>query len=428
MMFFGPNAEVAAEKDLRIGRLEGGRVDHRHAPLVEFEPYVALDPGEGVLLADRHQHVVAFEMLVRLAGRLEPAAALVVEAHRHLLEDNAGEAAVCVGEFLGDEVVEDRDALVHRVLLLPGRRLHLLEAGADDHLHVLAAEAARGAAAVHRRIAAAEHDDAPADLLDVPERDVGQPVDADMNVGGGFLPAGYVEVAAARRAGAGEHRVVAFVEDGLEAPDMLAEAGLDPADADDVTDFLVDHQLGQTEARDLAPDHATAARLGVVQGDLIAEWREVARDGERGGAGADQGDPLAVAGGGRRGQSAADVVLVVGGDALEPADRDRLLFNATTPAGRLAGSVAGPAEDAREDIGLPVDEVGVAITAGGNKPDIFRHRRVRRASPLAVDDLVKIVGIAGIGRRHAVPRGSVARGAVSVPLADLFDNRHSIAS
>ena len=88
---------------------------------------------------------------------------------------------------LGTRIVEDRDALVHRVLLLPGRRLHLLEAGAHDDLHVLAAEAARGAAAIHRGVAAAEHDHAPADLVDVAEGDARQPVDADMDVGRGLL-------------------------------------------------------------------------------------------------------------------------------------------------------------------------------------------------------------------------------------------------
>ena len=119
-------------------------------------------------------------------------------------------------------------------------------------LHVLAAEAARGAAAVHRGVAAAEHDDAPADLVDVAEGDAGEPVDADMDIGGGFLAAGNVEVAAARRAGADEHRVVALVEQRLQAADVLAEAGLDAAHVDDVADLLVDAPLGQAEARDLA--------------------------------------------------------------------------------------------------------------------------------------------------------------------------------
>ena len=102
--------------------------------------------------------------------------------------------------------------------------------------------------------------DAPADLLDMAERDARQPVDADMDVGGGLLAAGDVEVAAARRAGADEDRVVALGEQRLQAVDALAEARLDAADADDVADLLVDHRFGQAEARDLAADHAAAAR------------------------------------------------------------------------------------------------------------------------------------------------------------------------
>jgi hypothetical protein len=81
---------------------------------------------------------------------------------------------------------------------------------AHDDLHVVAAQAARRAAAVHRGVAAAQHDHALADLGDVAERDRGQPVDADVDVGGGFLAAGHVEVAAARRAGADEDGVVAL--------------------------------------------------------------------------------------------------------------------------------------------------------------------------------------------------------------------------
>ena len=145
-------------------------IDLGHVPLVELDADVALDPGEGVLLADRHQHVVAFEMLIGLAGRHQVAAALGVVLGLHLLEHDAGQLAVVVGEFLRHQEIEDRDVLVHGVLLFPGGRLHLLEAGAHDHLHVLAAEPARGAAAVHRGVAAAEHDDALADLVDVAER------------------------------------------------------------------------------------------------------------------------------------------------------------------------------------------------------------------------------------------------------------------
>ena len=199
-------------------------------------------------------------VLVGLAGRHQVAAALGVVFGLHLLEHDAGELAVLVGEFLRHQEIEDRDVLVHGVLLFPGGRLHLLEAGAHDHLHVLAAEAARGAAAVHGGVAAAEHDDALADLGDVAERDRGQPVDADMDVGGGFLAAGNVEVAPARRAGADEDRVPAFGQQRLQAVDALAADELD-AEVEDVVAFLVDDGFGQPEARDLRADHAARLRV-----------------------------------------------------------------------------------------------------------------------------------------------------------------------
>ena len=71
----------------------------------------------------------------------------------------------------------------------------------------VAAEPARGAAAIHGGVAAAKHDDALADRIDVAERDVGQPVDADMDIAGSLFAAGDVELAAARRAASDEDRI-----------------------------------------------------------------------------------------------------------------------------------------------------------------------------------------------------------------------------
>ncbi len=61
---------IAAEKHLRQRRLQGRRVQHRHAPLVEFEADVLLDPREGVFLADGDQDFVAFDAVrpVRRSG------------------------------------------------------------------------------------------------------------------------------------------------------------------------------------------------------------------------------------------------------------------------------------------------------------------------------------------------------------------------
>ncbi len=126
-------------------------------------------------------------------------------------------------ELLRHQHVEDRDVLVDGVLLFPGRRLHFLEAGADDDLHVLAAQPARRAAAIHGGIAAAQHDHALADLGDMAERDRGQPVDADMDVGSSLVAARDRQVAPARRAAADEDRVVVVVQQRLQAVDPLAE-------------------------------------------------------------------------------------------------------------------------------------------------------------------------------------------------------------
>jgi hypothetical protein len=139
----GAEGGVAAEEDARMARRHRLRIDLGHVPLVKLDADIALDPRKSVLLADCDQHVVASEVLIGLAGWNEIATALGVVFGLDLLEHHAGEATVLVGELFRHEEIQDRDVLVHGVLLLPGRRLHLLKAGADDHLDVLAAEPAR---------------------------------------------------------------------------------------------------------------------------------------------------------------------------------------------------------------------------------------------------------------------------------------------
>src|SRR5690606_36576674 len=139
----------------------------------------------------------------------------------------------------------------------------------DDDLDVLAAQPAGGAAAVHRGVAAPQHDDAAPDAVDVTEGHAREPVDADVDVGGSFLAAGDVEVAPARRVAADADRVVALRQQPLHAVDPRAAAELDP-EIEDVADLLIDHFHRQPEARDLRPDHAAGARLLVEHRDVIA--------------------------------------------------------------------------------------------------------------------------------------------------------------
>src|SRR5204862_5737263 len=164
-----------------------------------------------------------------------------------------------------------------------------------------------------------------------------QPVDADVDVRPRLVAAGEVEVASARRAAADEHGVVALAEQRLHGIDTLPAAKLD-AQIQDVTDFFIDHRFGQTEFGNLAADHAARLRVAIEYGDLVTQWRQVTRHGERGRPGSDASDALAIVRLRRLGQEMPDVVLVVGRDALQAADGDRLLlrsvFHPAAPARR----------------------------------------------------------------------------------------------
>src|SRR5258706_14381606 len=94
---------------------------------------------------------------------------------------------------------------------------------------------------------------------------------------------------------------------------------------------------------------------------------------------------------------------MIGGNTLEAADRDRfglglvVLLDPSAATGRFAGAVAGAAENAGEDVRLPVDHVGVAITPRSDHPDVFGNGGMGGTRPLTVHDLVEIVGCCDIG-------------------------------
>ena len=139
---------------------------------------------------------------------------------------------------------------------------------------------------------------------------------------------------------------------------------------------------------------------------MIAERKKIPRDGERGRAGADEGDALAVLLCRGHGKAAANIVLVVGRHALQAADRDRLrrfaaFLDAHAPAGRFARAVAGASQDAGKHVGLPINHIGVAVPPSRDEADIFGHRRMGRTRPLAIDDLMEIVWVFDIGRAHS---------------------------
>ena len=172
------------------------------------------------------------------------------------------------------------------------------------------------------------------------------------------------------------------------------------AHVEDEADLLVQHRLRQAERRDVAAHEAAGHGEALEDRHVIAQRREIVGHGQRGRAGADAGDALAVLHGRRLRQLAVQLALEVGGDALEAADRHRLLLDAAAPAGRLAGPVADAAEDAREHVGIAVQQVRVGEAPLRDEADVFGHIGVRGTGPLAIDDLVEIVRMRSVGRFH----------------------------
>src|SRR6202163_5168348 len=98
-----------------------------------------------------------------------------------------------------------------------------------------------------------------------------------------------------------------------------------------------------------------------------------------------------------------DVILEVGGDALQPADRDRGFLDAAAAARGLARTIAGASQNSRKHIRSPIDHVGVAVAALGDQADVFWNGCMRGTGPLAVDHLMKRVERRNISRFHSLP-------------------------
>ena len=104
-----------------------------------------------------------------------------------------------------------------------------------------------------------------------------------MDIGRSLGAPGDVQVTAARRAAADEHRVPLFRCIGRDQLRQRIDAGataeLDAA-VEDVTHFLVDDAIGKPELGNLRAHHAAGLRVAVENDAFVAERREIARDGQ----------------------------------------------------------------------------------------------------------------------------------------------------
>src|SRR5579871_1311575 len=159
---------IAAEEHLRARRLKGDRIDLRQVEAIELDADVALDPGEGILLSDCENDIVArIELLAHDPRRFDLP---VLERIFEMLEHHALERTALDHEAPGGTIDDDLDVLLLSVLELPIGGFEELARLSSHHLHVPRAEPQGRAAAIHRRIAHADDEHALADAVDVLER------------------------------------------------------------------------------------------------------------------------------------------------------------------------------------------------------------------------------------------------------------------
>src|SRR6185369_12862991 len=137
---------VAAEEHAGARALHRHLVDDRHAPLVERDADVALDPRERVVLADGENDLVARQD--DGAGHRADLPAVLLTPFE-LLELHADELAVLDHEAPGRVILDDVDFLFLRVLELPRRGLEIRTRATRDDGRLDAAKSPRGTAAVH---------------------------------------------------------------------------------------------------------------------------------------------------------------------------------------------------------------------------------------------------------------------------------------
>ena len=236
-----------------------------------------------------------------------------------------------------------------------------------------------------------------------------------MDICGSLFASGNIQIPAARRTGADKNGIVFFGEHGFHTFD--ARPGTEfSAEVEYVIDFLINHRFGQAKARNLRTYHAAGTCIAVMDDNVIAERQKIARDGKRGGSGTDAGDTFAVFLPCRLGQAIANVLLQIGSDALQAADRDRFRFcvntgraglagaivflHASASAGGFAGTITGAPKNSWKDVRLPVDHIGIAVAPGGNHANVLWNGGVGRARPLTIYYLVEVVRLTYISRFH----------------------------
>ncbi len=87
-------------------------------------------------------------------------------------------------------------------------------------------------------------------------------------------------------------------------------------------------------------------------------------------------------------------------DTLEATDCHRALIGSATPTCRLTGAITYTAQYTGKDIAFAIQDISVGEFTLGNFANVLGHISMRRASPLAIHNLVVVIRVICIGGLH----------------------------
>ena len=339
-------------------------------------------------MADRHDHAVgihATQVVLIVLGRKT---ALVVRDTRAALEGNAAHATGLVQmDLLGTPTAADVCAVLDGLATLFLAGGHLRLALQAEHLNVLGTQTAGVAGHVDSHVAAAHHDGAAGQRVDLAAVDLTQEVDGNGHVLGILARnAGKAAALAANGHVEGLKALCAQLVERHIAADLHAVAELGAHQADDL-DLGLDNILLQLKAGNTVGEHAARALVLLEHDGLVALLGQVEGAGQASRTGADDGNLLIEAAGARRSHHRRNIAgrgiqIALGDELLDLVDSHGGV-HAAASAGVLAAAIAHTATDSGQRV-LALDErKGLVIAALGRELQITLNGDMRRAGRLA---------------------------------------------
>ena len=347
--------DVAAHKDVGLGGLVGLGIGKGAltAAKLHLGASQQVAPHDG--LTDRHDHAVGVDTTQVVLIVLGRKTALVVKDARAALKGDATYATGLVQvDLLGAPAAADVRAVLNGLatLFLAGGHLGLtLQA---EHLNVLGAQAAGVAGHVDGHVAAAHHDSAAGQRVNLATVDLAQEVDGHGHILGILARnAGKAAALAADGHIKGLKALLAQLVERHVATDLHAIAELGTHQANDL-DLGLDNILLQLKAGNAVGEHAARALVFLEHDGLVALLGQIEGAGQTGRAGTDDGDLLIEAAGTRRGHHRWDIAgrgiqIALGDELLDLVDSHGGV-HATAGAGILTAAVAHTAADSGQRV------------------------------------------------------------------------------